>query len=230
MALCRLALVLLAGCDGLFRLGEVKLDPTMQDGGTQDVASNCIAERFDGTPLLRWDRKSDPGCLPTFLNEEVQMPLPANAACFAYLTRRMKVSMVGASVEVKAIELPTATENAEAWLSLVLDETNYYEMYYNPTNLSPAVVVDDTNLHQVDVTYEPSVHRYWRIEHRPNATPAPTIAFRVSPDGVMWNDINEIPVALPLDSLTIELGTGAYSGGVPTEQLSRFDDVIYCTP
>lgn len=237
MALGRIAVLvsmLGAGCDALFRLGEVELppgDPDAQVG--QDGSSLCVEEHFDGTLAelaVKWNRTLEPGCTPNFVNNELQLPLPQNLDCFGRLKQRMRVSMVGASLEVHAVELLTATSNAEAWMALNVDELNYYEFYYNPTNLTTSVVVNNKAMFEVDETYDPLLHTYWRIEHRPNAVPAPTLAFRVSADRTNWIDLNEIPIVLPLDSLEIELGTGAYNGGVPTPQLSRFDDVIYCSP
>lgn len=110
---------------------------------------------------------------------------------------------LGASVEV----IQTASGDiTDTDLCVGIDRHNFYLIEVEYGTLSFTQVLDGART-QVGVSYNPSVHRFWRIRHD-SATDM--ILFQTSSNGQSWATRRSVVRRLPLTAMKFELSAGTW--------------------
>jgi hypothetical protein len=226
-----LVLVLVTGCDALFRLTEVPpADTSMADGGAGDsTLSSCFLDTFTGTNAeldLTWHR--EPGsafCQANIKSNELVFEHAANQACLVDVRLIGRRSFVGARMTVELVGIPEDGP-IETFFGLELDSQNYYTFDYTSGKLKAAVAIDNVQ-EQIQTWTYTSSHRFLRIQHRPETS---QLDFLTSADGAVWAKHHTTSTPVAIETLEAVIGASTYGGGVPTPQTSRFDSFELCIP
>jgi hypothetical protein len=231
----RLALVLLAACDGTFglvRLPDPPRDATSKDGvqsddsGNVDARLGCFFDTFsngDDGLLANWDRTVDPTATAAVQNGKLVITLAPNVNNYARVNTNRTYDMTGGSVSVR-VDSVVGDGTTETFVGMRVDDTNFYFFDYVPGYLGMRMRVNNVEMHGYSIQYDAVAHRYWRMKHEP-----PVMRYLTSVDGANWTSRHTIPLDVPVVAMTIRLAAGAYGTGAPDPGGSTFDDVEICT-
>jgi hypothetical protein len=110
-------------------------------------------------------------------------------------------------VWLEAVEVPdNAADEAESFLRVAADSLSRQIRIGNENGLTYYSIRENgSNVVYLDLPYNPSAHRWWRIREGGGM-----IHWEVSPDGLMWTQLNAAITPSWVDSIEINIGAGTY--------------------
>jgi hypothetical protein len=218
----------IAGC------GRVAFDPlastdagSMTDDAEGDgqKALTCTAESFD-TPDVQWTFWADAGFAAIFTNGQLQFTVPANTDGYAGIDLTPNREFRGGRLIVEVPQV-AAINNEEIAMLVRGSAGNSFGISFS----EGGVVFQVTRNAAVDAMmtrgYDPVDHRWWKIEH---LVASNMLEFATSRDAATWTVQLTAAASVPVESVIIQLESGAYLGGNPSPGIPRFDNLTYCLP
>lgn len=226
------ALVLVCGCDAVFRLDRLP-DAALSDAPTSKMcAPGCECDDFAGTTIdpARWNRFSNNGIL---IDQDdalfIDMRPVANFAGSAQgeLTFVGHWDLTGATVAVEVPQVIGGTNgNTENYVRLLAnnDLDSGYVARYGDGQLQFGTRQAGVYQFHVDRKYDPNGDRFWQIAFTDTQV---TFATRTS-QGDAWRVEVMVPAAiLPMD-IQVLLVAGTYRTGAPAPGLVQYDNFEMC--
>ena len=167
---------LLVGCG---RVGFGTTSDTPTDAASQ---LQCNLTEFSGGLPATWAAWSDgPGFTAAVVGEQLAIQLAPNMDGYAGVKTQQAVDLTGSSVvvEVPSVVSPT---NGESYLAVFVDNQNSYLVSCSTQTLV-LMRKEAGTVTRMDVPYDPSLHRYWRIAHDVGSS---SVVFLTSQTGTSW--------------------------------------------
>ena len=230
MRLALVALPLLASCDILFELRDVKNEP--DDAASEasiDAPARCMfSDNFDDNQLSAQWRVHDPahvGALVTEKAGRLDMQLRTDKLGYNGITSVERHSIVGRTLRATAFPMSEAGY-VETYMQISIDELNNIYFHTGVGNMTFGVRINGNN-DRPYVTYDPQKHRYWQFRHD---AVAGVVHFEVSGDGLTFDPARTVVAPFSLDAMLISFSAGTFLIGNPDPGVAHYDDVMLCDP
>lgn len=122
----------------------------------------------------------------------------------AYYTGANVYDLTGSYAALKAVVVPSNSTQAQAYIKLALNGTNYIAFGKQAGNIyfqRQLAGVDSTTT----LAYNSTDHRWWRIRESGG-----NILWDTSPDGLTWTNRRSLAPGFAITSLTAEVGAGCW--------------------
>ena len=201
------------------RFGDVNLDAPA--GLAYCPAADLIDGFDDGLLEPHWDPYTDPGCTVLEVAGGVSFAFAAGAEGDCGIQSEHLYDLRDSSLTVEAVGLPTdPAMSTFIQAQTPHDSTTRLEIEMNDGELDVEQQLEDVDVMQVIVPYDPVDHRWWRIRGAGGR-----IYLEASPDGAAWTILLEDDAAFDLSALRLEVGAGTVSPGPASPTMIRFDQV-----
>jgi hypothetical protein len=221
----------LAGCDVVWRLDDLRGDgggdtpPDSGDGDAADRCANELRDDFAGTTIKQhWLKFGESAEATVAQAEMLLIRVQTSASATVGVKSNLRYTLeAGGTIDVEVIQ-PTVTAPGgyvETYLAAREDMANGYGIDVAGPNIEFKRIVGGT-LNTTTRTYEPTQHRFWRIEHGPGPS---EVTFSTSADGSSW--FTQVKLASDrFANLQVELGLASF--GVTTTTSALFDNFAMC--
>lgn len=231
LALATLPL-LLAGCDILFQLRDVKNDPDapMPIEASVDAAPRCqLSDTFeDGFLSAQWtviNPAQDTGIVSEKMGLlDIALRNDIDDAYNGLITTA-KHDLAGKLVRATVFPMYSGGWY-ENYFTIRSDQQNEAFFQSGAGNISATVATGGQRA-SAFFSYNPELHRHWQFRHDPVAR---LLYFEVSGDGLVFEPLHTLPVQWSLAQVDILFVAGTYLPGGPPPGSARFDDLSVCPP
>jgi len=231
--------LLLAGCDIVFRLddlratntgdGSVPGDTIRDTGASIDAPASCLHDMFTGGDIQgHWSVINELSAFEIDQSDVLEIGLPQsfNSNAEAALQTYRDYNFTGAFVQVEVPEVTTSTTyNAENYLTVRIDNQNAYLIRVANGGIDFWTRRFGQLMDIGGRPYEAVPHRWWRIEH---STMDDVIRFSTSQNGQDWFEQGRGPAVVPLTRIEVSLRAGNIAPGDPDPGRAIFDNFLLC--
>ena len=173
---------------------------------------HTLQDYFNGTALQTslWTQFTASGGTCTYATTGASMnyPNPTNTSNDADIASNTTYDLTGSYGLVQVTNAPSGL-NSDANFRMKIDTTNYVQWQQEGTTLLGAYVVGGVQTIKINLTYNATTHRWWRIRED-----AGTTYWDTSSDGLTWT--NRASNANPITLTALTMQFAAVSFGADT--------------
>ena len=149
--------------------------------GGMYLLTEDFSQPIDGT--WKWDVYAGPGTSSSLDNGQWLLTLPANSSTshYAMLMSRHAYDLKGSEMVVDVSTVPNMATSAQSSFIALIDDANNIRFQYEQGKLYVAYKKNDVNMIRSQFTYDPVLHRFWRMREQGG-----TFYWETSPDGMTW--------------------------------------------
>lgn len=221
-----LALVLAAGCDGVFGLDRLPDSALPPEACTPEP--NCVCDAFTGMVISNDWAQTETNRIQVSQDDALIIAVGAGAQAEGGLLYSPGLDLTGGSVSIEVPENVVAHPNAENYLRVRVgsDNRNGYVIRFGDDKIDFRTRVNNVYaIHSVR-PFDPATDRFWRLENGPAANQVTFSTRGTAQD--QWRIEVTQPAANAFDNVQVLLVAGGYQTGPATDSRAVFDNFEAC--
>jgi hypothetical protein len=222
---------MLAGCDVVFRLDDLRKEPTGDgavggDGGGS--GHGCLVDPFTGSDIAsHWTVVKQAVGFNVVQDNWLALEVPENLAVTAEAGVRTarKYDLTSGYVQVQIDQILTGTTDmVETYMHAWVDSRDGYLIRVANRRIAFVIMTEGVSNVPSSSAFDPFEHHFWRIS---NPMPG-LIELALSSDGATWNFSSSQQAPHPVTSLEIGLIVKSSGTGDPDPGTAVYDNFELC--